>query len=790
MLGAPPALVPLRTLRLCGLVGCPGARRADRHGVGVGRPADGRHVGAGGFGILAAVTMTPPTSCARGRRRARQRTDAPFGVNLRPTSPTSPTASPSCVREGVRWSASPAPPPRTPSPGCHDAGVLVMPTVGARRHAEKVLELGRRRRHRPGRRGRRPHRHRAHLAAAARGGRRRRRRSPCSAPAGSTTAAASSPRWPTAPTASPWAPGSCSPRRAACPTAVKARYLAAAVTDTVVTTALDGAPQRVIRTDVVDRLERSSALLRFPAPRRSALRVPQGDRHAAARPRARGPGHERNQDLTWSRWRWPPTPRCSSRPRWSTASPRSGSCPPARSPASSTSCRPSPTSWPASRPRPRPPSTAWGRPMDLTWSAAEEAFRAEARAWLEAEPGRVARRPRRDAIASGDTREGFAQHLDWERRLFAGRWAAVSWPAAHGGRDASLWEWLIFEEEYYRAGAPPRVTQNGIFLLAPHRLRVRHPSSRPTSCPAWPPPRTCGARAGPSPTPAATSPASRRTADGSTAAGCSTARRPGPPAAPSAPTCSGCSAPTPTAERHKGLTYLLVPLDTPGVTVRGFGRLDGDEGFAEVFFDDAFLPTTPSRAASSSARRARLAVAMATTGSERGLTLRSPGRFLATAERLIDLYRRDRGPTGLRGAGRRGVDADAEAYQLQTLQTVTRAGRRAPMGAESEPRQDLVVGARRRAARDRARPARPDAELEGPPWTTRAGSSRCRARSTPAPTRSSATSPPSASSGCRGCGEVRLRRRPARLPRTPCGTSPRSARRRSCGPRTGRHRRR
>ena len=45
--------------------------------------------------------------------------------------------------------------------------------------------------------------------------------------------------------------------------------------------------------------------------------------------------------------------------------------------------------------------------------------------------------------------------------------AVVSWPEEYGGRDASLWEWLIFEEEYYRAGAPQRVTQNGIFLLAP-----------------------------------------------------------------------------------------------------------------------------------------------------------------------------------------------------------------------------------------------------------------------------------------------------------------------------------
>ena len=70
-------------------------------------------------------------------------------------------------------------------------------------------------------------------------------------------------------------------------------------------------------------------------------------------------------------------------------------------------------------------------------------------------------------LPSGDTREGFALHLDWERALFDARYAVVSWPEAYGGRDASPMEWLIFEEEYYRAGGPQRVTQNGIFLLAP-----------------------------------------------------------------------------------------------------------------------------------------------------------------------------------------------------------------------------------------------------------------------------------------------------------------------------------
>ncbi|MBN2624585.1 MAG: acyl-CoA dehydrogenase family protein, partial [Acidimicrobiales bacterium] len=138
----------------------------------------------------------------------------------------------------------------------------------------------------------------------------------------------------------------------------------------------------------------------------------------------------------------------------------------------------------------------------------------------------------------------------------------------------------------------------------------------------------------------------------------------------------------PDSERHRGLSYLLVPLDTPGVTVRGFGRLDGDEGFAEVFFDGAVVPddAIPGGVLLGN-EGAGWKVAMATTGSERGLTLRSPGRFLATAARLIELYRRDPTPR-LR---ERIAEAwmRAEAYRLFTLDTVTRLAGGAVMGADS-----------------------------------------------------------------------------------------------------------
>lgn len=321
--------------------------------------------------------------------------------------------------------------------------------------------------------------------------------------------------------------------------------------------------------------------------------------------------------------------------------------------------------------------------MDLSWSESEQAFRAEARAWLEQnlaawhdEHGGD------DAIASGDTREGFAQHLAWERRLFQGGWAAVSWPTEMGGRDASLWEWLIFEEEYYRAGAPPRVTQNGIFLLAPTVFEFGTPEQQAHVlprmaaaddlwCQGWSEPDAGSDLAG-------ISARATRVDGGWRLDGQKTWTTRGA-------FCThlfGLFRTDPDSERHRGLSYLLVPLDTPGVTVRGFGRLDGDEGFAEVFFDGAVVPddAIPGGVLLGD-EGAGWKVAMATTGSERGLTLRSPGRFLATAARLIELYRRDPTPR-LR---ERIAEAwmRSEAYRLFTLDTVTRLAGGAVMGADS-----------------------------------------------------------------------------------------------------------
>ena len=138
--------------------------------------------------------------------------------------------------------------------------------------------------------------------------------------------------------------------------------------------------------------------------------------------------------------------------------------------------------------------------MDLNESDALSAFRQEVRAWLRAN---VPAEP----LPSLDTAAGFAAHRRWEALMAAAGLAVVTWPEQYGGRGADLIEWLVFEEEYWRSGAPARVSQNGIFLLAPtvfewgteaqkDRFLTTDGQLR----------RKCGRRAGPSPAPAVTSP--------------------------------------------------------------------------------------------------------------------------------------------------------------------------------------------------------------------------------------------------------------------------------------------
>ena len=103
--------------------------------------------------------------------------------------------------------------------------------------------------------------------------------------------------------------------------------------------------------------------------------------------------------------------------------------------------------------------------MDLRFTPEQERFGGEVRSWLAEHVPSAANGT--GPLASLDTRAGFEAHRAWEQTMFDARWSVVSWPEEFGGRGADLFEWLVFEEEYYRADSPTRVGQNGIFLLAP-----------------------------------------------------------------------------------------------------------------------------------------------------------------------------------------------------------------------------------------------------------------------------------------------------------------------------------
>ncbi|MDX2599284.1 acyl-CoA dehydrogenase family protein [Streptomyces caniscabiei] len=310
--------------------------------------------------------------------------------------------------------------------------------------------------------------------------------------------------------------------------------------------------------------------------------------------------------------------------------------------------------------------------MDLARSPADEAFRAEARAWLRAH---VPAEP----LPSLETEEGFAAHRAWEAELAADRWSVVNWPAEYGGRGAGLSRWLVFEEEYYAAGAPGRVGQNGVNLLAPTLFDHGTEEQRARVLP----PMACGevvwAQAWSEPE-AGSDLASLTSRAVRTAGGwLLTGQKTWSSRAAFADRAFGLFRSEPgTARPHQGLTYLMFDLRAPGVTVRPIGRLDGRPAFAELFLDGVFVPDEDVIGEPGQGWR----VAMSTAGNERGLTLRSPGRFLASAHRLFDLWQERGSPASARAAV---ADAliGARAYELFTHAAASRFLEGTPIGPEA-----------------------------------------------------------------------------------------------------------
>ncbi|MEV0895581.1 acyl-CoA dehydrogenase family protein [Actinoplanes sp. NPDC049802] len=307
--------------------------------------------------------------------------------------------------------------------------------------------------------------------------------------------------------------------------------------------------------------------------------------------------------------------------------------------------------------------------MNLDLDAAAVAFRDEVRGWLAAN---VPAGP----LPGVDTADGDRAHRAWERRLHRAGLAAVTWPAEHGGRAAPPLHALLFDEEYHAAGAPVRIGQNGLFLLAPTLLahgtaqqcaRILPPMARGEQvwAQAWSEPDAGSDLA-------ALRSRARRVPGGWSLSGQKTWSS----RAVVADRAFGLFRSAPRERRHRGLTYLMFDLRAPGVTVRPIRQLDGAAGFAEIFLDDVFVPDADVIGEPGDGWR----VAMSTAGHERGLALRGPGRFTAAAGRLVHLWAGQHPgaasppPNRLDAGGERVADVwiKAHAYRMAAYASLER----------------------------------------------------------------------------------------------------------------------
>lgn len=223
--------------------------------------------------------------------------------------------------------------------------------------------------------------------------------------------------------------------------------------------------------------------------------------------------------------------------------------------------------------------------MDLTPTSEQIQFRDELRSWLKDNVPQPVTRG-----SSENLLQRFEKLRAWQQKLHAAGWAGVSWPQAYGGRGATLMEQVIFLEEMARAQAPPMANTLGLGLIGPtiihygseeqkHRYLPKILSAEEIWCQGFSEPNA-----------------------GSDVAGLSTeAKLDGDQFVVNghkvwnsygwiAEWCALVVRTDPSAAKHKGLTYLLVDMKSPGVEVRPIRQMSGESEFAELFFKDVRVP--------------------------------------------------------------------------------------------------------------------------------------------------------------------------------------------------------
>jgi len=224
--------------------------------------------------------------------------------------------------------------------------------------------------------------------------------------------------------------------------------------------------------------------------------------------------------------------------------------------------------------------------VDLRYSPEDDSFRAEAREWLTDQlTGEFA--IVRGRGGPGDEHSLFDERLAWERALGAARWTCLSFPHEYGGRDATLLQQVIFYEEYARAGGPGRIGIIGEGLIGPTILHFGTDEQKRRFLPriasgedVW-----CQGYSEPDAGSDLANVQTRAERDGDEWV--ITGQKIWTSLAHWADWCFVLCRTDQEAPRHKGISYLLVPMRQPGIETRPIVQMTKGTEFNEVFFDGA-----------------------------------------------------------------------------------------------------------------------------------------------------------------------------------------------------------
>ena len=227
-----------------------------------------------------------------------------------------------------------------------------------------------------------------------------------------------------------------------------------------------------------------------------------------------------------------------------------------------------------------------GTPMDFSLTTEQLAFRDELRAWLRDNLTDEFRGVR-GRIADADA---VAMRMRWQRRVYEGGWAGISWPREYGGRGASLIEEMVFNQEIVAARAPEMVNGIGLYMAGPTIIAHGTPEQKKrylapllSGDEIW-----CQGFSEPNSGSDLASLRTRAVRDGDDYV--VNGQKVWTTLGHVARFCILLTRTGAQESRHGGLTYLIVDMTSPGVEVRPLRQMTGDAEFNEIYFTDVRVP--------------------------------------------------------------------------------------------------------------------------------------------------------------------------------------------------------